>query len=128
MAYVSRGFVGRVTSPLVTTLLKLGLIGPVKAEIKRLAFVKWSLYWNVTWLFGRVLLILSHCPATFGIHRLYGSGDDGVFNISSNFNRRFKNGQYMRKTSFIKTVYSNSITILFCYNLTMILLTVILWC
>ena len=84
------------THHLVTTLLSLGLISPVKAEIKCLSFVKWSLYWNVTWLFGWVLLILSHWPATFGVHRLYGSGDDGVFNISSNFNPRFINGQYMR--------------------------------
>ena len=43
-------------------------------------------YRSVTWLCGWGPLILSDHPAKFGVHRPYGTENNGVCNISSNSN------------------------------------------
>ena len=54
------------------------------------------------WVCGWDPLILNPYPARFGVHRSYGTGNNGVFCISSNSNSnsnaevpmpRFRNGQ-----------------------------------
>ena len=55
--------------------LSLGSIGLVKVKIQRFWLVTWPHGWCVTWLCGWGTLILSHHPATFGVHRPRESGD-----------------------------------------------------
>ena len=62
----------------------MGSVGLVKVEIKCFLFVTWPRYRSVTWLCEWSPLILSHHPAKFGVHRPYGTGNNGVCNISSN--------------------------------------------
>ena len=61
-------------------------IGLAKVEIYRFLFATWPQYQRVTWICGRGPLILSDNPAKFGVHRPYGTGNNGVCNISSNSN------------------------------------------
>ena len=63
---------------------KLGVIGLAKVEIYRFLFVTWPQCWSVTWLCGWGPLNLSDHPAKFRVHRPYGTGNNGVCNISSN--------------------------------------------
>ena len=63
----------------VSTLLSLGSASLVKVEIYRFLFVTWPLDRCVTWLCGWGLLILSHHPAKFRVHRLCESEDKAVF-------------------------------------------------
>ena len=88
---------------IVTTLLSLWVLRFVKVKIKYFWFATWPLYSFVTWLCGWDSLILSHHPAKFGVHRPYGTGNNGVCNISSNSNSsaealmpRFTNGHCPR--------------------------------
>ena len=72
---VSRDFVG---GPLIVSL--------VNVEIQRFLLVTRPQYWSVTWICGWVLLILSHYPAKFRVHRPYETGNSGVCNITFNSN------------------------------------------
>ena len=73
---------GGVLLSYVTTLLSLGPIGLVKVEIYNFLFITWPQYGSATWLCGWGLLILSHHPAKFEIHRLYGTRNNDVISIS----------------------------------------------
>ena len=44
----------------------------------------WMRHQSVTWLCGSGPLILSHHPAKIGVHRPYGTVNNGICNISSN--------------------------------------------
>ena len=83
---MSRDFVDGVPSSKVTTLLNLGSTGLVIVEISVFLFTKWPQYRSVTWLCGWGPLILSDHPAKFRVHRPYGTGNNGICNISSNSN------------------------------------------
>ena len=62
-----------------------GVMGLANVEIDfRFWFVTWPQYCGVMWLCGWGPLILSHHPAKFGVHKPYGTENNGVFNISSN--------------------------------------------
>ena len=96
---VSRDFVDGVPSFQVTTLQSLGSIGLAKVELECFLFVTWTRYRSVTWLCGWGPLVLSHHPAKFGVHRPYGTLNNGVYYIGSNSNSnaevpmsRFTNG------------------------------------
>ena len=58
----------------------------MKVEIYRFLFATWPQYRSVTWLCGWGPLILSDHPAKFRVHRPYGTGNNGICNISSNSN------------------------------------------
>ena len=49
-------------------------------------FLTWPRYRSVTSLCGWGPLSLSYHSAKFGVHRPYGTGNNGVSSISSNFN------------------------------------------
>ena len=111
---VSREFFGTY-SWWVSTLLKFGYTGIMKVEIYHFLFVTWQLGRCVTWLCGWGPLILSDHPASLGVHRPSGTGNNGVCNISSNPNSnsnakvpmsRFTNGCFMK--SFIEKLYKLS--------------------
>ena len=58
----------------------------MKVEIYRFLLATWPQSQSVTWLCRWRLLVLSDRPATFRVHRPYGTGNNGVCNISSNSN------------------------------------------
>ena len=81
-------------------------------------FVTWPRCRSVTWLCGWGRLILNHHPARFGVHRPYGTGNNGVCSISSDSNSdsnaevpmpRFTNGQCnVRWTYWCITTYQKA--------------------
>ena len=74
------GFMGVSPSRQFTTIFYLVIIDLVQAEIKNCSIksVTWPARphnWRIMWIFGWELLLVSHYPAEFGGHMLFGSGD-----------------------------------------------------
>ena len=81
-----RDFLGDAPSSWVRTLPNFGSHGPCECgDITFLIYhvTTWSMYHVTLWV---VSLILSHHPAKFGVHRPYGTGNNGLCYISSNSN------------------------------------------